>query len=304
MGDFLSPDEVIARGLRYLCIDSQSLWTSKKRYRYFKKLYGSSPLVISVQWYDLCHLEDNAGVRVLEPKEVSRGFKMFMMVHFFLWHYPRNAETFGAAFRVCDKYAGGAKLWRWIGHIAALQLKVIFWPAELDMADSEVNVVSIDGVDKKCWERKHDTLPYDKRNFSQKHNHGALKYQVTLCAHRQRCAHIFGPVRGGMSDREMLERSGIYHRLKEGKLANVDRGYIDKKHKEKLSWPNAQDLPATNNLKSRIRLRHETFNGRMGFFESMRQTWRHTERQHGIAFRAVAVIVQYQMDNGSPLFDA
>ena len=226
---------------------------------------------------------------------------MFLVAHYFLWNYTRNADQLGDTFGICEYYARGAPLWVWIKHVAGLEKRVIFWPKELDASSTEVNAISIDGTDKKDWERKHETLPYNRKNYTQKHAHGGLKYQVTLAAHQPRCVHIFGPERGGIGDKEMLTKSGILTRLKTGKLAVADRGYINKEFGEKVSWPNDQDTKEANNLKSRIRLRHETFNGKICFYASMSQTWRHTKEQHGLAFRAVVVTIQYALDNGSTL---
>ena len=184
-----------------------------------------------------------------------------------------------------------------------LKEKVIKFLNDLMLKDTERNALLIDGVDKKTWERKTETLNMDRKNYTKKHGHGGLKYQIVLCALRQQCCHIYGPVRGGMYDREMLKHSKVLGRLTDGKIVNVDRGYIEKKWSKYLSWPNPQNLKEVNNFKSRIRLRHETFNGRMAFFGCMSQTWSHTIEKHGLAFRAVAVTVQYQMNNGSPLFD-
>ena len=122
-----------------------------------------------------------------------------------------------------------------------------------------------------------------------------------LSAQPQQCIDIYGPVRGGMGDKEMLHRSGVLERLKEGKLCMGDRGYIDEKCRNQISWPNDQDSKETNNMKSRIRLRHETYNGKMSEYGSMRQTWRHTKKQHGTAFGAVAVTIQYAMNDGNAL---
>ena len=125
--------------------------------------------------------------------------------------------------------AHGPHLWDWIKHVAALEERVIYWPKDLDLLDTEVNAISIDGVDKRNREQKHDYLSLNTKNCSKKHKHGALKYQLTLATHHQQCVHTFGPVRGGMGDKEMLTRSDILKRLKKGKLANAERGYIDKK---------------------------------------------------------------------------
>jgi hypothetical protein len=99
----------------------------------------------------------------------------------------------------------------------------------------------------------------------------------------------------------MLHESGVLNMLKEGKFGIVNRRYIDVKLKDKLSWPNPQDVPVVNNFKSRARLRHETFNGRIRHFNILSEIFRGSEK-HGPAFEAVCVLVQYQMENGSPLF--
>jgi hypothetical protein len=90
-----------------------------------------------------------------------------------------------------------------------------------------------------------------------------------------------------------------------GKLAIADRGYISAGRDEQamLSTPNDLDDERVAKFKSRARARHESFNGRLKFFDILQNTFRHGEARHKIAFEAVCVIVQYQMDNGSPLFD-
>ena len=58
------------------------------------------------------------------------------------------------------------------------------------------------------------------------------------------------------------------------------------------------------NFKSRVRCRHETFNGKLKKYTCLAQLFRHGMDKHGEAFRAICVTVQYEMDNGSPIFDA
>ena len=297
MGIIIQPRDVVNRGLFFKKIDPKRKWSHERRANKFKKHYGAPPLTIATQWYDLCNT-DIEGAKLTE-QEKNRGFKMFIVAHYYLWNYTRNTDQVADTFDICESYACGEHLWVWIEHICALKKKVIFWPKELDSEDTEVNAVSVDGVDKKTWERPTETLPYDTKNYTQKHAHGGSKWQITLAAHRQQCVHIYGPVRGGMSDKEMLTRSGVLNKLKKGKLACADRGYIAKKFVNKVSWPNVHDSPAVNNHKSRIRLRHESFNGKMSKYSCMSQSWRHTVEQHGIAFRAVAVTIQYSMNDGN-----
>jgi hypothetical protein len=66
-----------------------------------------------------------------------------------------------------------------------------------------------------------------------------------------------------------------------------------------LSLPTHLDTKELYNFKSQARLWHETLNGRIAAFKSMAETF----RQHGtekmkLAFKAVAVTVQYAIDNG------
>ena len=105
-----------------------------------------------------------------------------------------------------------------------------------------------------------------------------------------------------MNDKPMLEASGVLDKLAKGKLAIVDRGYIKTENLAKLSWPNPHDDKLTNNYKSRARLRHETVNGRMSFFSILFHQFRHCTAKHNAAFEAIAVTVQYQIDDGHPLF--
>ena len=300
MVPLVEPDEVLTRGLAYLSLDVDGRLTREQRINKFQQHYGSVPLTIATMWYDLCHTTIEEAK--LSTKDKQKGFRMFMVAHFFIYSYPRSSVQLGDRFRICACNVRGKNLWKWIRKIAALEEKVIFWPHDLNNPDSEIFALSVDGVDKKTWERKHKTelLPFDRRNFSQKHAHGGVKYQITLCAYRQQVVDIFGPVRGGMGDKEMLERSGVLEHLADGKKVVADRGYIKNAFRDKVAWPNPQhDSRMANNIKSRIRLRHESFNGKMSTFASMHQTWRHSDTNHGLAFRAVAVTLQYAMNNGS-----
>eukprot|EP00957_Ditylum_brightwellii_P092844 7068259-Ditylum_brightwellii.AAC.1 len=89
----------------------------------------------------------------------------------------------------------------------------------------------------------------------------------------------------------------------EGKLVIADSGYqTSRRGEEMLSTPCYFDDLDLFNFKSRARLRHETLNGRMHHFKCMSVTFRHGGKKLGIAFEVVAVIVQFQMENGKELF--
>ena len=92
--DLLCPNDVLEAGLGYLKIDVKANWTSKQKNEEFHAHYGSSPLALATQWFDLIH----ADLPNFREKEKVRGFRMFMTAHHFLWAYPRNAQNLGNFF--------------------------------------------------------------------------------------------------------------------------------------------------------------------------------------------------------------
>ena len=56
-------------------------------------------------------------------------------------------------------------------------------------------------------------------------------------------------------------------------------------------------------LRNTLRARQETVNTRLTNFKAMSDVWRHGIDRHSIAFRAVLVMVQIQIEHGNPLFD-
>ncbi len=92
--------------------------------------------------------------------------------------------------------------------------------------------------------------------------------------------------------------------MPQGKMAIADRGYTSSIPDEAamLAIPSHLDDKKLKNFKSRARAPHETFNGRIRSFRCLQDTFRHGFDKHKIAFEAICVIVQYQMDGGARLF--
>jgi len=55
-------------------------------------------------------------------------------------------------------------------------------------------------------------------------------------------------------------------------------------------------------MKSRARYHHETINGRFKTWGILQQTYRQDIRRHDEVFRAIAIMTQLAISNGSPLF--
>jgi hypothetical protein len=298
----LSPNDVLLRGLQYLRMGSSTKSLAQKR-KEFHKHYGSSSLDLADMWYDMT-VTDIAEARIGRNELCDKGFRMFLVAHFFLWTYPKNSSLMASRFQIGERCMRGEPVWRWIMRIAALKKKKIKWETRLDLPDTEIFVVTIDGTDFKMWERKHPRLNQDKGQCSVKFNHGAAKYEIAISVYTAQVAWISGPYRGAEHDMTMLRRGGLLDKIQPGKKAIADRGYRSSREevKSKISLPNPYDSKELNNLKSRARLRHETFNGRLKFFKVLSDTFRHGYDKHKFVVEAVAVIVQYQMDNGSPIY--
>ena len=270
----------------------------------FRSHYGASPLTLASQWFDLTKT-DIPEAQLTAKEESTKGFKMFLIAHFFLWNYPKNSKVLKTRFKICDRYARGEPLWKWIRKISALKAKVIVWKPRTTRGtnDRTIYSITVDGTDCRVWEKKHPLLNQDKKQFSKKFNHGALKYEIALSVFENKCVWISGPHRGGEHDMTIF-RQELKQKIEPHQKVIADRGYISTLDDEKmLSTPNPFDDKELSNFKSRARLRQETFNGRLKNYTILDATFRHGEAKHKIAMVAVCVTVQYEMDNGSPLFD-
>jgi hypothetical protein len=307
----LSPDQVLKYGLTFLAMRF-TRWHDARMALEFHRHYGSPPLDLAD------HLPKE--LQFLNEKEKSeKGLKRYFVAHFFLWAYPKNVSMLSSRFKgVCDKYFQGEPLWVWIRRSAALKSKKIVWDDNVaNPKNLEIFCITIDGTDFKINEPKHRTLPRDKGACSHKMQHAAAKYEIALAVHRPKCVHLTGPFFGGTRDLEMFPRGRLKEKLqalnvqirnfRQTKLAIVDRGYSSKRADEKnlFSVPNSMGSKELEKFKSRAWLRHETFNGRLKCFGSLSaQTFRHGIDMHKFVFEAIIVTVQYQMDNGSPIFAA
>ena len=94
---------------------------------------------------------------------------------------------------------------------------------------------------------------------------------------------------------------GLKEKIPAGKKVIADSAY--RKSKDVVTTRNPRDDPDVRRLKTRARMRHEGFNGRLKTFKSISGKFRHGLGKHKEVFEAVCVIAQYQMENGSPLYD-
>ena len=165
----LSPSDVMRKGLDYCGFPytegQQSRLSAETNAINFHSHYGSSALVVADLWYDITTTDEIPGAPQLEEKDKKseKGFRMYMAAHHFLWTYPRNSRLIASMFGICERYSRGEPLWKWVQTIAAMKAKKIVWDGSLNATNTEIFVVSIDGVDFRIWEKKHPTLPVDTK---------------------------------------------------------------------------------------------------------------------------------------------
>jgi hypothetical protein len=233
-----------------------------------------------------------------ERDKSDNGFRMHLLAHHFLWAYPKNSKILASQFRICERNSRGEPLWRWVRMIAALKAKKIVWDESLDDPSSQVFIVTVDGTDFKVWGKKHPHFTIDKGQYSQKFNHGALKYEIAIDVYRSKVVWISGPHRGGKHVK-VIFCEALKDKIRPGKMVITDRVYGAKATPDdhaKLALPNPMDDQVLANFKARARCRHETFNGRLKFFRALSDTYHHSSDTHVHVFEAVCFIVEYQID--------
>lgn len=306
----LTPNRVREIGLGYMNISKQQQERMSDAFKteVFHLHYGSSPLDIAEIWFDL-QQGDHEGATLTVKENCLLGFKHFMKAHFFLWVYPRNAGLMATRFDMCERYCRGEHLFKWIRKLARLCAKKIKWDKSLGKAGTSMFLFSIDCTNLKTWEkRRHYHFNVDKRLYSSKSNLAGLKYEILMNITKSKCMNIVGPRLASEHDMEVFHLEAKAKLLATpGAFAIADGIYKPGKGRKEevdiLAIQNSNDDDQLRAFKSRVRCRHESFNGQIKNFAFLQHTFRGTDyEKHGDYFRAICVIVQYQMDNGSPLF--
>ena len=149
----------------------------------------------------------------------------------------------------------------------------------------------------------------DKSFFTQKHNHAGLKYELIMHPTKPQCMSIVGPTKAGTHGMEVFwVKSKGKMKSMPGKMLIADSIFEAGKkpeHQDEVGMivlPSSADPEELRRCKSRARARHKSVNGRLKFFLFLRDHYRGVDiDKHGSAFKAICVIVQYQMENGSPI---
>jgi hypothetical protein len=173
----------------------------------------------------------------------------------------------------------------------------IVWPDDLPAT----YILSVDGTHCRINEPQHPTLSKNKAYYSHKFNQAGLNYEIGLSVFTNQLMWVQGPMPAGKHDITAFRNDGLKGKMPNGKRAVADRGY--RGEPAKCSVPNRLDTAEVRSFKGRARARHESVNARFKNYGSLNGNFRHGIDKHKAVFEAVCVIVQFQFETGSPLFD-
>ena len=322
----VTPDELFRRGLLLVGFNGARIENVKRSTNLgrFCSHYGSNPIVYVEIWQDL-QTTDIPDARITTDEQFVSLDSFLLAIHF-LNCFPTEPRL-AATFKVCEKTARKCS-WFFAKKLQDLKAsKVgyqvhrftlnglfrltiilpcclqIVWPEHWAPGSPSIPtfLLSVDGVHCRIQEPKHPTQSKDPSYYSHKFNQSGLDYELGIAMYENKLVWMNGPFKASRSDTKIFERGGLRDMIPPGHRVIADGGY--KSNAIVLSTRNSHDPKELSKFKRRARARHESFNGRIKNFKCLAERFRHGNDKFAIAFEAVCVIVQYQLDNGSPLFD-
>jgi DDE superfamily endonuclease len=174
-------------------------------------------------------------------------------------------------------------------------LNQIRWENRLIGDTGERCLVTIDGIDFMIPE----PTPFSKAWWSHKFNGPGLRCEIAVCIKTGWIVAYNGPFACGSWPDLKIFRSRLKQWLLRGEKVVADRGY---RGDSRVCHPdNANDRQHSIAMFT-ARSRHETVNGRLKFWNCLKQVFRHSRDKHHLVFRAVLVIEQIKIQNGQPPF--
>lgn len=129
-----------------------------------------------------------------------------------------------------------------------------------------------------------------------------MVYEICVDINNSKIVWINGPFKASVSDLAVSRMpDGILTKIPEGKKVIGDKAY--RGEPDKFSTPNPHDSKNVKAFKGRVRARHESVNKRIKDFKVIDGPFRSSHVHHKIAFEAVCILVQYDLENGFPLFE-
>ena len=96
-------------------------------------------------------------------------------------------------------------------------------------------------------------------------------------------------------------QNALFFKIPDGKRVIGDTGYQGEP--DKVSVTKDGDSKDVKKFFARAKSRQETFNSRLKAFQILETSFRHGFNKHASVFESVCIIIQYDMENGHPLFE-
>ena len=283
----------------------------------FLSSYPITPAACSSAFYDL-QTTANDAARIDDPVPFY-----FLVALNWMRTYKTEHEISGLA--DLDPTTLRVHIRKYTDAFAALKEEKIIWS---DYDGFEIPW-SVDGVHCLINEpRRHP----DRRWKSFKLQSAGVAYEVLLALHEDQVVNIRGPFKAGTKDLDIFtgdaetieeefepefndnddddeddddedyeDDEPLITKIPDGKMAVADKGYIGAG--PKVCLHNPCDTEEVKAFKRRAGARHESFNKRLKTFKVLDQRFRHGFHKHKSIFLAACVLVQYDMENGRPLFE-
>lgn len=287
---------------------------------HFKATFGTTPIIVSVAC-DLMREHTNMSNKI-KPHQILWGLALLKLY---------NTEKV-----LCDhigaRDAKNFRLWAWkvVGWIADLEPYVVRSTILLSFLIYHVLLRNTLNRDMRSsstqidmlWEDRHNGVPpgekstcvdgtdcptqepspFSSRHFSHKFNSAGFRYQVTT-SRKGDLIDVDGPHRPGCkygSEKAIFER-GVMSYLDDGEECEGDK-YYRKQIKDIFTGYLSNE---ERKFAARFRARHESLNGRLKRFQILTTKFRAKPafQKHSMAFRAIAVLCQLEIETSSSLFE-
>jgi len=304
----LSKEEMFQKGLELFCYEDNGYinHASAEMTKTYSAVFGSDAATLANVWADL-QTTNIAEARIENASE--KDLKYFLACH----HWLKSYATW-MAMAVKFKKSGlgtretiSKRVWAMVRCIRALKVTKIKWPERFDRDDTETHIYSVDGKHCRCHEQMHPEFSKDSSWYSHKSGGPGVAYEVALDIWNCSIVHVSQGIRKASKHDKTIytEDGGLRSKTREGKKGIADKSYKAKKKEAPLpiNIASSHNTERVRKFESRVKPRQESFFGRMANFGVISGDWRHEIELHCLAFEAVCVILQYQFENGHPLFD-
>lgn len=265
----------------------------------FRAFYGVGPQTVKAIFDDL--RDNHPSIKLRDLLMTLNWFKLYDTEHVLAgrWGY-------------CEDHIRG-KVKAYGKKIQSLKNdKIVFG----NFHPKEIYIISVDGVNFSTQEFRLDP---SSKWFDHKSKSAGLTYELALAIHRQQLVWINGPFpsgarhdstifRGGTKDtkKDKWDQSSLFFKMPSGKRAVGDSGY---KGIPNVTITRRDHSKGLKKFLTRAKQRQESFHTRLKSFHILGHRFRHGSstknkmQTHQMCVEAICVIVQYDMENGHPLFE-